>query len=245
MTNNLQPTPIVDKNGKLTTVHKRGDSTPFSRNLPSVSTPGLTPRENQLADIDELVVEFVDDNTLYETSAINPDTRRFTTDFFEVGKLANGDSLNMSIRLDYVSEDRSSDHVYHTDEMEPVKNFWDITFTGAVNDQTGHGSSYNGDIKDALDEIKIDGAPDPRAAEMKELWAELEHHIVRPGTATQMNQAEALGIDWKQPNDWAEISKRIEVDKGHVFGSKPLIHELTPSVIGRIFDTVGDFKHNH
>lgn len=234
---NLQPTPIVDKNGKQTTVHKRTDSVEPTRSLPGISTSTFirgeeTARDVNLADIDDLVAESVSKRILIERPS-TPGIRNFVSDAIDFGQMGNGNHLVVNLSLTY--DETLTGRV--NDELEPIDDHWRMSIKASVQDNTGHGVGYSGDIKNALDDVRVDGEEHPRAESFRAIWEEYEFDGVRPGTVSQMNHLEALGYDWKTDNIKDAIDK-IPDDNGHAFGSKPLVHEISSGNLAYVLDTV-------
>jgi len=231
---NLQPTPITDKNGKQTTVHKKPLSTVEKvRELP-FPTAQWSARDENMANIDDVVVEYVRKGLFSEKKTMIPGVRRFEVSL-PVGEMSDGRDFHINVRLDYFNAVEGSTH--RNESLEPVKDFWDVTFRGKVMDKHGN-VGQEGQIQDMLLDIKHGGETNPAAVTLHEAWNELHLNIARPGTRKQIDYAEDNGLSWRDESQQSELADIIPDDNGHEFGSSYLIHDVDAAAIDRALDVL-------
>ena len=225
-----QPEQIIDKNGKRTTVHKKlASPTADGRNLP-VMPASWTARDENLADIDDLVVAYSSAGLL---RAKSEGARSWSTVQF-LGDAENGDRLVCKLEISYV--DGGDPSYFVNDKLEQISEFWDVRLTGSIQDKTGHGIDSGNQVFENLERFSGGKELDAARATLKEAFDEMVFHTSRPGTPAQMEQLEAKGLKfYNMPmRQWAE--QAIPEEDDHEFGSRALVHEVDANRLSDLLD---------
>lgn len=226
---NLVPTTITDKNGKVTTVHKKTDVAPSSGRLAGAPSPARTevaPRANSESLTSEIVDEFVESGLLSPARSLNGG-KRYETGSILVGWNAEGSRVFVSLAMEWREKDARSI------DLEEVKGgYWSFSMSGETYMKGKRDSDTAGQISDELD--GIGGAGDAISAEdasaMKAIWDDLHLNDLNGGTRKQTAKAKELreqgiGPDMTHKNQvsWSEYKDMIGEDRGYSYGSAWLV----------------------
>jgi len=242
---NLIPTPIVDKNGKQTTVHKRPDvvSDTNVKRVASVQASPVLPssslyvapsaRDENNGEIEDLVDEAEASGLLHRSKAMNGD-RRYETGQLYVGRKQNGERVWVSLSLEHSNKPKTL-----TDGSE-VDETWELSMTGVVKDRyttLGAGQMIY-EVLDVVSDSKMSGE------DLNQLhWVWINHHLngLIPGTEKQMerrNELASQGVDVSASN-YGEYSKMIDDDNGYKYGSSWLIRDVPSKDIASVLEILG------
>lgn len=209
---NLERTPIVDKNGKQTHVHKRVDPAKTTRDLPAVPTLRYDPMKD-FEESRQVIEDIMGNGVLEETED------SFQSPYVYLGKTKEGLSLSLRVRVKAASD-------VTTTELEHLDEAWVVEMDGQALDAKGNFAI--GMLGHLLEDLEGSDLGDSSRANLGQLWIRYFNHDSMPGTEKQMakeNELRNAGIDTSEDN-WGNWAHLIENDRGHEYGD-PLFRPVS------------------
>ena len=228
------PTQIVDKNGKNTTVHKKVDDGGKStgRTVPIVNIPHVpdwrpenwTDRDDNNADIDELVSEAVANGMLRPIAKMNGDRNYATGERF-IGRLEDGSRVFVEMRLEHVTKSRK------TTDLEDIEESWDFSMTGTI--KKANTNMGGGQIKNSLRGIVTSPLGVDGANELADIWDDNHLNGLNAGTEKQQKVVADLKSKGMNTNadNYKEVASNVEDDRGYKYGSTWLHNDVPSGII--------------
>jgi len=229
---NLTPTPIVDKNGRQTTVHKNLNAGTTDARAAAVGAPvaagvAKTSNEGYLDAVDALIQDYMGSGMLAPTRSMNGG-KRFTTGEILIGRDDEDSRIYVKIELEH------SDKPRRTTELEDVKEAWEISFTGTIKTK-GMRDGGGGQIQDSLADVQT-GIGSEAADELSQLWKKNHLNSLNSGTEAQSAKVREILAASGERYDFGKLSPQIEDDRGYRYGSGWLHKEVPIEDIDRALE---------
>jgi hypothetical protein len=238
-------TPIVDKNGKQTSVWKNTDSGESSRQLPVISLgesgsqlpEGWNSRDENNADIDDLVAEYVDRGVLHPTRTMNGDRNYETGDIF-VGRQDDGTKIYVNLRLEHINKERLDQ------DLNPVGESWDFSMTGSR--KLGRHHNGGGQItEDLLSITKDSPIGKDEVKQLHDIWDDNHLNSMHAGTKAQEEKRAELIDSGVNPGNTYDILKDEQYyDNGYRYGSKWLHSDVPAGIVETALDILSRGDRN-